>query len=89
VTALVAAPFVISNIRKKRRAPVEMAPEPAMPPVMVDPQANTMMGMQPVEGPMAQRILAQRGGMSAGVDPSNPGLMDVDGSGQQPVALGR
>jgi hypothetical protein len=86
VGALVAAPFVISDIRKKRRAPVEMAPEPALPPVMVDPQANTMMGMQPVtDGAWAARV---RGGAEAGINPTNPPLMD-DGSGQQPQALGR
>jgi len=75
VAALVAAPFVISDLRKKRRAPVEMSPNPAMvaqQPVMVDPQAqSTLMGMQPVtDGAWSQRLDAQ--GAGAGYSRGGP-----------------
>ena len=93
----VALPFIISGSRESRRYdPSAVPPPPAepLPQVMMAPEApemqqNTLMGQQPVEGDNARRVLAQRGGMAAGIDPSNPRLMDVDGSGQVPGVLGR
>ena len=92
--AIVATPFIINSMRSNRRFKPEDAPLPPelidpTPQVMMAPPQQTLMGMQPVEGAMAQRVLASRGGAAAGVDPSNPGLMDIDGSGQMPQALGR
>ena len=92
--AVVAAPFVISGMRKKRAfSPDMMPPPPPMPEVMeapmMQPQGQTLMGQQLVtDGPMAQRVMAQRG-MGAGLDTGNPGLMDIDGTGQAPQSLGR
>ena len=95
VVGLAALPFIASNARKSRAYdPNALPPAPEMaqplPPVLSPMEIGapqTLMGETPVEGPMAARIRMQREGMAAGVDASNPGLMDVDGKGA-PQVLG-
>lgn len=57
-----------------------------MDPMAQSPQ--TMMGMQPVEGPMAQRVLAGRG-MTPGVDTGLPGTPNIDGKPVQDLGAPR
>jgi hypothetical protein len=91
-TALVAAPFVLNKMRNKRKFKPENVPMMPMPEVMEAPMmsmgSNTMMGQAPVAGDFAQREMARRGGLAAGVDASSPNVMDVDGRGA-PQQLGR
>jgi len=51
---------------------------PAIPP-MGALGGNTMMGMQPVEGAMAQKIKMQRAGINAGPDVSSPNTTTPSG----------
>jgi len=61
----------------------------ALPEAGIPGQKNTLMGMEMVEGDMVNKLKMERGGLAAGVNPGNPGLMDIDGTGQVPQALGR
>lgn len=87
--AAVALPFIVGSLRNNRRAdPDDLPPPPeltaAIPPVLdftpqMQPEPQTMMGMEPVEGEFAKKVKNQRGGMNAGLDTSSPSIMRPDG----------
>jgi hypothetical protein len=91
--AVVGSVYLVSRLVNSMRSNREYHPEPQAPDMAMMPDAYamdmqqqgammgqpTLMGMAPVEGAHAQRVLAGRGqGMTAGVDASSP-AMEQDG----------
>lgn len=99
IAAVGALTYLSNKTRQDRRFKVSDIPDEPLndiPPVMTAQdfvpaaQQQTLMGQPLVEGPRAQAVKMERTGLSGGINPSSPGLGDIDGKpvkdlGQSPA----